>query len=196
MKRCILIPCVLIPLTLAACGGGASTGADSGDEKQISEAIQKSLIEPSPIACKELETTDFIEQTTHLTGAAALKACEAQKGSANGESVEVANVKVSGTDATADASFAGGDFGDQALTIALVKDGERWKLDELASFAKLDKDALIGTIEKQLSQLDPKTASCITDGLKSASDEVFEGLLLHGDASKLEDLAKSCVTAG
>ena len=194
-KRYLLLPCLLLTFALAACGG--SSGGDSGgsgdsDEGQIVEAIEKSLSEPSSANCKELETQTFVEQTTHSSGSAAMKACEEEGDEATAESVDVSKVEVKGTDATAEVAFSGGDFSDQSLVLALVKEGDQWKLDEIVRFAKLQKTALIKAIEAQLSELNPEAASCIVEGLESSSDATFEALLLKGEDQPLTELAESC----
>jgi hypothetical protein len=199
----LLVTGLLLALALAACGGsGSSSGSSStssdggsGDEALVAEAIEKSLTEPSPAACKELETKNFMEQTTHATGSDAIKACEEEGAEADGESVDVSNVQITGSKASADTAFSGGSFSEQTLTIALVKSGDQWQLDEITGFAKLDKEALIKAIEEDLTELPSSVVGCITEGLKSSSDDVFEGLLLRGEQDQLTELAKSC-TAG
>lgn len=192
-KQYLLLPCLLLTFALAACGssgGGDSSGGS--DEGQIVETIEKSLAEPNPAYCKELQTQTFVEQTTHTSGSAAIKACEEEGNEATSESVDVSKVTVKGTDATAEVAFSGGDFSEQTLVVALVKEGDQWKLDEIVRFANLQKAALIKAIEAQLSELNPEAASCIVEGLESSSDATFEALLLKGEDKPLTELAESC----
>jgi hypothetical protein len=191
-KRYLLFPCLLLTLVLAACGGGGGSDSGGSDEGQIVETVEQSLAEPSPADCKELETQAFVEQTTHLSGSAAIKACEEDSDEATAESVDVAKVDVNGSDATAEVAFSGGDFSEQSLQLALVKDGDQWKLDKIVGFANLQKAALIKAIEGQLSGVNPKAASCIVDGLEGFSDATFEALLLEGESQPLTELAESC----
>jgi hypothetical protein len=200
-KRHLLLPCLLLSFALAACGGGgsSSSGGSAGgdDEGQIVETIEKSLAEPSPADCGKLETQGFIEQTTHATGAAAMKACREEGGEGSSESIDVSEVQVKGSGASADVAFASGSFAGQTLVVALIKDGGQWKLDKIVRFAKLEKAALIKAIEEQLpSELSPEISSCIVKGLKSAPDQTFEGLLLEGDSQPLTELAESCAKTG
>jgi hypothetical protein len=189
--RYLLLTGLLLAVALAACGGGSSSGG-SGDEAEVTETIEKSLTEPSPTNCKERETQNFIEQTTHATGAAATKACEEEGEADSSESVDVSNVVVTGSKAKADVAFSGGSFSDQTLTLALIKDGGNWKLDEIARFAKLDKEALVNGIEEQLTELPSAVKSCIIEGLQGASNDLFESLLLKGEDQQLKELALSC----
>jgi hypothetical protein len=187
----------LLPILALCAGCGSSSGGSTGsggsggsDESAIAEAIEKTVSDPSS-ACKKYETQNFVEQISHEQGSAAVKDCE-ESTNEDSESVDVANIEVSGSSATADAAFSGGSFDGQALTIALVKDGEGWKLDEATSFATLDKEALISQIEELLGSSSPDQVSCITDALKEQSNEFFEAFLLKGEASELEKLAEGC----
>jgi hypothetical protein len=201
-KLYLLLPCLILAFALSACGssssdstggsGDSTSASSSGDEAQIEETIQKSLAEPSPAACKELETKAFVEQTMHATGTQAMKACEELGGESNAESVDVSNIQVDGSSATAEVAFSGGAFSDQTLVLALNKEGDNWKLNEITKFAKLEKKALLKAIEEQLQELPSNISGCIIDGLNKASDETFEALLLKGEDQPLEELAKSC----
>lgn len=198
-KRYLLLPCLLLSFALAACGssgGGGSGGSGGSDEGQIVETIEKSLSDPSPADCKELETQTFVEQTTHSTGAKAIKSCEEQGSEGTSESVDVSKVAVKSSSATADVAFSGGSFSDQTLVVALIKEGDQWKLDKIVRFAKLEKKALIKAIEEQLTELSPAQSSCIVEGLQSAANQTFEALLLKGESQPLTELAESCAKAG
>lgn len=195
-KRYLLLPCLLLSFALAACGSSSGGGSGGSDEGQIVETIEKSLSDPSPADCKELETQAFVEQTTHETGAKAIKSCEEQGSEGTSESVDVSKVQVKGSGATADVAFSGGSFSGQTLVLALIKEGEQWKLDNIVRFASLDKTALIKAIEEQLNELSPAVSSCIVEGLKGSSNQTFEALLLKGEEQPLTELAESCAKAG
>jgi hypothetical protein len=188
-KRHLILPCLLLSLSLAACGGGGG----SGDETKIVDVLEKSLGQPSSTTCRKDETKAYLEQTTHASAATAIKVCETRPPGAKNIPVDISNVKVDGSKATADAAFSSGGFDGQTLTIALVKEGDQWKLDEIAAFAKLDKQALIKGIKEKLAGVNPKLAGCITKGLSQASTSVYEAVLLQGEQGPIEKIAQSCL---
>ena len=59
----LMFAAILAALALAACGGD---DGGSEDEDQITEAIEKSATEADASACTELQTQNFVEQTSEL----------------------------------------------------------------------------------------------------------------------------------
>ena len=49
------------------------------------------------------------------------------------------NIDVDGDTATAKAAFTGSIFDGQSLDLALVKEGDQWKLDEFKGFSNFDR---------------------------------------------------------
>jgi hypothetical protein len=194
-KRYLLLPCLLIisALALAACGSSGSN-----DEGEIEEAIETSATSPDPANCKKLSTQAFMEQSTSASGKEAVEQCEEDAGEPenNAESVEVTKVEVEGEEATADAAFTGGSFDGQTVEVALVKEGDQWKLNEIEGFAKLDKTALVEALETQFeageSELSEETTACILEGFEESSQPEIEELLLSGSSEPIEELAKEC----
>jgi hypothetical protein len=181
-------------LGLAACGGGSSSSEGEGE---ISAVIEKAVTSDDPAKCTELMTQNFIEQTSDAAGGKAVEECEeeAKSGENDPESVAVSEVEVDGRKATADAAFVGGSFDGQTLTVALVKDGGGWKLDEIEGFANLDRGALTKALSEQLEatgQLTEAQTSCIVEGIEAGSDKAFEELLLSGSSDALRAIAEGC----
>lgn len=194
-KRHLLLPCLLIvsALALVACGGGGSS-----DESEIEDAIETSATSDDPSNCAELETQNFVEQTTSESGKAALESCEEETADpeSKADSVEVTEVEVDGDKATAQAAITGGGFDGQALVLALVKEDDQWKLDEITEFAEFDQNAFVQQFETQLEkggELEPETTACIVEALAEAPQEEIEELVLNGDSTPIEELAESCL---
>jgi ABC-type glycerol-3-phosphate transport system substrate-binding protein len=183
---------LLAALALAACGGGGG-----GDESQIEAAIETSATTSDPANCTELETQSFAEQSSHETGKAALVTCEkeAKDPTNNAETVEVSNVEVDGSKATADAAIGGGGFDGQTVTIALVEEGGAWKLDQITGFAKLDVGVLAKAFETQFEEsgeLSAEQTRCIVGKVEAAARSDIEELVLTGSSAAIEADAKSC----
>lgn len=192
-KRLLVLPCVLIisALALSACGGGGG----SSDESQIEEAIETSATSSDPTVCSELQTQQFVEQSTSEEGPAAVKKCEESSEEDQAESVAVSNVEVEGSEATADAAITGASFDGQSLEIALVKEGDQWMLNEALGFAKLDKPKLVEALATQFEtdgELEEEVAVCIEEGFEESSQAEIEELLLSGSSEPIAELAEEC----
>ncbi|HEY2335248.1 MAG TPA: hypothetical protein VGH58_09605 [Solirubrobacterales bacterium] len=194
LKRRLVLACLLVAsaLALAACGSSGS-----GDESQIEEAIETSATSSNPADCKKLLTQRFMEQTTKSEGSEAVKACEKEATEDKGvKAATVSKVEVEGSKATADAALAGGGLDGQEVEIALVKQGDQWKLDELAGFVKFDKAKVIEAFESEFakpsSEVSKSLAACIVNAFEEAPQAKFEEALLNGSTEGFEELAGSC----
>jgi ABC-type glycerol-3-phosphate transport system substrate-binding protein len=192
-KRLLLLPCIAIlaALSLAACGSG---GDESGE---VEEAIETSATTTDPADCKRLETQRFMEQTSGESGKAALQECEEEAEKDKGaESVKVSSVEVDGAKATGDAALQGGTLDGQTVEVALVKDGEQWKLDEVVKFTKFDQGSLVQFFEEQFAdpqnEVPPRLANCIIEAVEEGTQGEVEELIFSGSRKPLEEVAESC----
>lgn len=193
LKRCLVLPCLLIAsvLFLAACG------SSDNEEGQIEEAIKTSATSTDPASCKEASTQKFMEQTTRSKGSEAVKTCEKEASDGSGaKAVTVSNVEVDGSKATADGALTGGSLDGQEVEIALVKDGDQWKLDELTGFAKFDEAKVIASFESNFAEpssgVSKGQASCIVKSFEEAPQAEFEKALISGTTEGFEEIAGGC----
>lgn len=183
---------VLSALAFVACGSSGN-----GDESQIEEAIETSATSTDPADCVKFSTQGFMEQTTQSEGPEAVKNCEKQASEGKGsEAATASNIEVEGSKATADAAISGGSFDGQTMEVALVKEGDQWKLDELTGFAKFDKAKLIEAFEKTFAEpsnrISKSLASCLVESFEAGSQEEFEDLMLSGSAEGFVEIAETC----
>ena len=181
---------VLAAAALTACGGSDDSSADEDD---ITAAIDKAATSGDPAACTDVQTANFNTQTAGGTAEQALKDCEQDAANTAGDSVETTNIEVDGEAATADVAFTGGQLGGQTLDIALVKDGDQWKLDKLNGFVEFDQAALAASFVAQLEQapdIPPATVACFKQQLESGAEDQVQALVL--DPSSGEDLFAPC----
>lgn len=196
MKRYLIISALMVASVFALVACGSSGG--SADEEQITVAIRRVTTGTNPADCKKFETQSFMAQTTQSEGAKAVSACEqsAKEAKGNPKSVVVSKVEVDGTKATADVAFTGGGFDGQVTTIALVKEGDQWKLDKAVRFAKLDRAKLVEQFEPQLSnpanKISKSTASCFVKAVEKEPQAKVEELVLSGSQEPIAELIKSC----
>lgn len=194
MKGRLLIPVfvllVVSALALAACGSSSSA------ESEIEEAIETAATSSNPSKCTEVETQAFTEQGNGESGKAAVKKCEEEATNGeNAESVEVSNVEVEGSEATAEATINGSVLDGQTLEVALVEEEGDWKLNELTGFASFDQGKLVENFGNKLEEskeVEPELATCVVEGLEEASAEEVEELALNSSPEGFEEIAEEC----
>jgi hypothetical protein len=178
-----LIVGVLAALALVACGGSGN----SDEEDQISAAIDKAATSGDPAACTEVETQNFLQQTSGGGGGSAQQAvqqCERDAKDSVADTVDVSDIEVDGDSATANAAVAGSIFDGQTLQIALVKDGDQWKLDQFKGFEDFDRASMNSAFKKEIStdpETPPAAADCVNQQIESVSDQDLQGLFVGGD---------------
>lgn len=194
LKRRFALACLLVfsTLVLVACGSSGNS-----DESQIEETIETSATSTDPADCTKLQTQQFTEQTTQEKGKAAVTKCEEEAEAEEGaESASVSNVEVSGSSATAEAALTGGGLGGQTVEVALVKDGEQWKLDEVVKFTNFDRAKLVEFFKEEFakasSELPPKLSGCFIEVFQEGSQAEIEELLLSSSSKGFEEVAEAC----
>ena len=193
-KLQLLLPLALLSLVfgLSACGGGES------DEDKVVEVIETSVTSTDPADCEELATQGFLEQTELEEGAAAVESCEesAEDTENDPDSVEVSEVEVDGSAATADVSFTGGSFDGQTLSVALVEEDGGWKMDEVTGFAEFDQEQLADTFEEGLQSgedaLDPALATCFAEVIRDLPKAEAEEIVIGGSADPIVEIIEGC----
>jgi hypothetical protein len=191
------ILCIAAAMLLAACGGDGDDGG-SDDEAQVTEAIETSVKSTDPADCTTLQTQKFTEQVQFQTGEAAVKSCEeeATDTSDDPDSVEVSNVSIDGEAATADVAFTGSAFDGSTVSLALVKEGDQWKLDEITDIPTLDLEGFRAAFIEQLEadgETPQQVKDCITESFASITEEQVRSALISGDPSQLTGLFAECV---
>ncbi len=190
-KRHCLLPCLLLSFALAACGGDS-------EESRIEATLREALLGDDPAKCTELMTADYREQVAGEEGEAALRECEEEiedETDPETEAVTVRGVEVGGSTATAQVALEGGSFDGQTLEMSLVRDGDRWKADEVVRFAKLDRGPFIKSLETSIEEegeLSEEQGRCIVDSLATAPRQRFEGVALHRSDADAIWLAQTC----
>jgi hypothetical protein len=198
-----LIAALALATGLVACGDDGDDGGDqpSGDEAQIADVIETTSTSTDPAHCTDLETQRFVEQTTSEQGEDALVECQEDDEENNADSVEITNVKVDGTTATADVAFTGSALDGQVVNLSLVKEGEQWKLDYVERFVEFDRQAYIGAIRELLlasddPPVDEEQADCVVAALDEQDDATLQELFLSGDDAQLTELITPCFQQG
>ena len=178
-------------VALVACGDDDSNEI----EDQIREAIELAATSGEPSVCTEQQTQAFNEQTTGETGPAATESCEENAADTPADEVEVSNVEVNGDSATAEAAFRGSLFDQQTIELALIEDGEDWKLDQIVGFTEFNRAAFDAGFQEELSadeEVPPQAAKCITQQFAGLSDEEVQQFFLEPSDQRAEQLFGPC----
>jgi len=189
----VLAALCALSFAVAACGGG---NGNSADEDQITAAITRAATSGDPAVCTELQTQRFTEQTSGgAKGQAAVKSCEKDAADTAADKVDVTDINVDGDSATAKVAATGSIFDGQILDVALVKEGDQWKLDEFKGFEDFNKDAMITAFRQQLSQepgSTPQAVDCIVSQFQAASDATIEANFIGSDPQAQKQLFAPC----
>lgn len=195
-KLRLLLPVLLIPvLVLAGCGDGGN-----GEEDRVVETIETASLSTDPADCTKLFTVQYLEQVHFRKGQPkiALKNCvyyanRPKLDTNDVESVEVSNVEVEGSEATADVAFTGGTFDGQTLSVAVIEEDGNWKMDELTGFVEFDQDKLAKFLEAQFAtELEPTVLSCLGKEFREMPQAEFEELMIEGDTEPIVEIVQGC----
>jgi hypothetical protein len=188
----LLLPCLLFlaGFAFAACGGG------DDETSKVEETIETAATTTDPAECSKTQTQNFMEQTSQASGKAAVKKCEEEAEKEEGaESAKVSNVEVDGSSASAEVALGGNIFDGQTLEVALVKDGDQWKLDEVVKFTEFDHGKFVKTFEGEIEksgEANSKFATCFLEAFEEADQREVEELLFNSAGKGFEEIAKNC----
>lgn len=187
----LLLAAVLFALAsgLYACGDSAS------DEERVAGTIEAASAHAEPEDCTELMTQAYVEQMTADEGVEAVEGCEENAGSAS-PPVEVSEIEVDGSNATADVTYSKGDFAfaGQTLTVALVEEDGGWKLDRNVRFAKLDQRKVVNSLAEGWGS--PAVEDCIRQALEEWSRSELEAFLVDGFERPFDKILLRCAEKG
>jgi hypothetical protein len=189
--RLLLLTCLAIAVfTLAACGSG------DDETSEVEDVIVTSATTTDPADCEKTQTQQFMEQISRESGDAAVESCEADAKDDEGvNGAEVSAVEIDGSNATAEAALTGGGLDGQVVEVALVKDGDQWKMDEVVKFTDFDHAHLVEGLERELADTDKseaKFASCFVEAFRNASETEDEELVFGKSPQALEEVFELC----
>jgi hypothetical protein len=183
---------LVLGLVLAACGGSES------DEDKVRDVIEKTASSTDPADCERLGTQKFLEQVEFSEGAEAVKSCEenAEDDEDETEEVEVSDVKVDGSTATAKVAITGGGFDGQTAEMKVVEEDGDWKVDEITEFVAFDQDKLADSFEEGLQSgedaVDPTFAKCFSEVIRELPEREAEEIILGGSPKPITEIFEGC----
>ena len=191
----LIVASVAAALLLAACGGG------SNDSSQITDMIQKSATSTNPADCTKYATQQFLDQTQLTSGSDAVQQCQkdATDTTDKPSSVDVSNVNVSGSTATANVTFHGGSFDGSTLSVSLIKSGDQWKLDKITGIPTFNFQGLVSALQTKLSSdssIPAPVTSCIVQKFSQVGADQVKSIILSGNGDQLTVLFSTCAPSG
>jgi hypothetical protein len=129
---------VAIGVVLALVLGGGDDPPSEADKAK--DAAKESITSAETSACTELATQDFLQRATGESGSAAVTSCEANP-EALADDVEVGDAEVTGDKAVVTATPKDGDLDGKELELTLVKQDDKWKVDDLVRLDLVEGEA-------------------------------------------------------
>lgn len=192
MKRICLLVALLCIAGLAACGSGES------EEDRVAEVIEASATSTDPRDCTRLATLVYREQIQHAEQIDATRLCreDAKETENDPTSVEISDVTIEEGRATADVAYTGGTFDGQTMSVALVKSGGVWKMDEVTGFSSFDRLRLVRAMDANLSMgagaFRPAVASCIEKVFARLPRPKLEQIVIGDSVVPFEEIVVGC----
>jgi predicted small secreted protein len=191
----VALAVLLAAFGLAACGG--DDDGSSEDEDQITAAIERAATTTDPAKCTEVQTANFAQQTDGEPGDSpeeAVQKCQENAGDVPADSVDVSEIEVDGDSATAKALVTGSFFDGQTLDLALIKDGDQWKLDEFNGFAEFDVGAMANAVAQGLQQegASQQAIECVSNQINSQPTNQVEAAFAENDQQAEDAIFEPC----
>ena len=194
-----MVAALIAALAIASCGEEEEAVVEGSPEQgAINQAVSTSFTNPNPDNCTKVRTQNFNEQSTFETGAAATASCRKEQGDNLATTVVVSNIGVQGASATAEVALTGGGLDGQTVELGLVKEGNRWKVDELVAFIRFDREALNAAVARETRndpQTSPRLARCVEREFRALGDDQAKDLLINGDEQKFSETFGACIGA-
>jgi hypothetical protein len=188
---------LVIPLGIAACGGD-DDGGGSDDTAKIIAAIETSVFSTDPADCTRLQTQRFLEQSEYEVGQEAVQSCEedAADTSDQPDSVDVTDVQVDGDNATAAVAFQGGPIGTATVDLALVREGDQWKLDQITGVRDIDLESFKQAFSEEIEaspDIPAPIANCIKTAIGGVTEDQVKDAIVDGSREALLGLFGNCI---
>jgi hypothetical protein len=182
---------------LAGCGDGG----DDEAEAEIRDVLEIVLTTADPEQCG-LFTPNAFEQLAPDVARSKdpSKACaEAISDAASAKSIEISEVEVDGSEATATVTPDGGTYAGATVTIGLVED-DGWKLDAVTGLEIEDREAYLASYAENavgVSFVDAEEGRCLSGEIEAnATDEDLERAVVAGEKGFLYDAVVTCLGGG
>lgn len=202
---------VAAALAVDGCGGGSDSNGGGSDPDaaavdEINAALERVFTTSDPLQCSEDVTLKGLEQFSPGTTEEKdpIAACEkAIDPNAEAESIEISDVAVDGTEATAKMTPEGGSLAGSEVVLALVED-DGWRIDQVESVDIYDRDEYVSSLDESAAidilgetQLPPEDARCVVAYVNNeASTAALERFVTEGDLGYAFDAIRTCVGGG
>jgi hypothetical protein len=131
LSRSTIYIIVIVALGIAILAGVIWLRSDEGknDAEDVDAAVTRAYTQSDPSLCTDLLTPNFIKTSAYRT----LQTCKATAAiGSTAQSVNILQTKVAGDTATALVSAMGGSASPKPVTLDLVKQDGKWKIDGFA----------------------------------------------------------------
>jgi hypothetical protein len=193
---CGTIAVGLLGFVLLGGGEDSSGGEAEAARAEIAGMLSRTLTESDPAQCTEDFTAQFLRQS--FGDDDELERCirrNRQDEDPNAERVQVDRVTISGATAQAVIKAIGGGMDGSVITVEVVHDFGRWKLDRMVDLqidrAKFDRVLEERALENGFS---PNETRCYVEAFaRAVSDEELERLEISGEEPDFGGIGISCI---
>jgi hypothetical protein len=194
-------------LLLAALALSAVSGCGGSDdaEGEINDVLDRTFTTSDPAQCEELSDKAIQKLLPSSSGAEdPVAVCkENLDPSTEADSIEVTDLTVDGTDATATVTPQGGSYAGASVDVKLLDD-DGWKIDELGEIEIVDRDAYVDSLDQSLeasafgaNTLRPRDLSCVSGYVRNkVSTADLQRSLTTGDRTYLYNAVRDCLGGG
>jgi hypothetical protein len=190
-----------VALVAAGCGGGSGSG--SGDD-EVKRVLETFFTTSDPVQCEEL-TNNAFKQLSPDVLAADDPAAECRKSldpTGEAKSIQVSDVNIDGSKATATLVPDGGTFEGATVKLALVDDGG-WKIDGITDVQLTNREEFLREVDARAKKsfgndaFTAEQSDCIAKYIRreASTDEIEQGIV-SGDRTYVYDAVRLCLGAG
>jgi hypothetical protein len=194
---CGTIVAVLIGLVLFSGGGDPADDESEAAETAIKQMLSRTLTESDPAQCTEDFTPQFLRQ--NFGDGDELERCirvNSQDEDPSAERVQVDRVTITGATAEAVIEASGGGMDGSIITVEVVHDFDRWKLDRMVD-VQIDRAKFDRVIEERALEngLSPDETRCYVAAFaRAVSDEELERLSISGEDPDFNGIGINCIS--
>jgi hypothetical protein len=183
-------------------GKDSSGGGEEAARAEIERMLSRTFTETDPAQCTEDATPEFLRQNFGGEGEDPLEECRRESTDdkdTSADSVQIDSVTVDGAIARAVFTASGGGLDGSVVTVEMVHDFDRWKLDRMTDI-EIDRprfDAALREVTVNDEGITAREADCYVAALGRTYDTpALERLTLQGPEGNtvFRQLALSCLS--
>jgi hypothetical protein len=168
------------------------------DSVQIDDAIDAAFTSADPSYCDSDVTSTYLEQQTDAVPPFADDICERDADYERADAVDVDDMRINGSRATASVTVDGGSFDRFGLGVEIVKDDGDWKVNRIVGFERFDRASFDASYRRKFAEFGspPSAAGCAIAKARTLTDLEIERIILRSQPGPWAQIAVECDRTG